>query len=325
MAKIKTINVFPPAKDIEIGNYIDNDRPIFDPIDIVLVQNAYIGYYGYITKLFSNIEQIVSPRHRYSISIKSILSNYFFKKKIKINQPAISFVNGWYENFYHFSLECLVKLYILRDYSSNATIVFPSNLSKFHKEWIEILNIKKIIYINENQVVATPLAISSNFSNRDLNHHHLILPEFKNWILSKVENKIVLSNDKIFIGRKSGSKRNLINQKELAIELNKLGYYYIEIEDFSVAEQINIFRNANFIIAVHGASLTHLTFCKQNTLVIDLIHEDYHVFCFLKLSKILNINYNLLFCKGEETEKSQAGYKDFSVDIMQVIRTVEKW
>ena len=325
MAKIETINVFPPAKNIDIGNFTDGDRPVIEAIDIVLVPNSYIGYYGYITKCFKNVEKIVSPRHRYSIGLKSIASNYFIKKKIRIHQPAISFVNGWYDNFYHFSLECLVKLYILKDYSAKSVIVMPSSLSQFHKDWIEILEIKHIIYINENEIIDTPLAISSNFPNRDLNHHHIILPQFRDWVLQKVENKNVLATNKIFIGRKRGSKRNLVNQTEIANELQILGFEYIEMDDYSVANQINIFRNVDYIVAVHGASLAHLTFCKPNTKVLDLIHENYHVFCFLKLSKILDINYELLFCKGDRSDINEAGYKDFYADTYSIVNCIQKW
>jgi hypothetical protein len=323
MAQVKFINLYPSPRHIDIGNFIDNDKSVQEPIDAIFVENAYIGYYGYITKKFKNIEHIVSPRHRNTIPFKSIISTYILKKKIKISEPAISIMNGWYENFYHFSLECLVKIYILRNY--NGTIVFPSKLHGFHKEWIAIFGLKNITYIEENEVVETPLAISSNFPNRDLNHHANILPEFRDWILSKVSSKNVLICNKIFVGRRTASKRNLTNQQELKIELAALGFFYIEMEDFSVEEQINIFRHADYIVGVHGASLSHLMFCKPNTKVIDLIHEEYHVFCFLKLSKILNINYDLIFCKGELTDKTQSGYTDFYAEIELIKNKVKKW
>lgn len=328
MAEINIINIYPPPKDIdiskEIGEIKDNDRPVLEPIDIVLVKDAMIGYYGYITKRFSNVEQIVSPRHRYSVGFKSIFSNYFLKKKIAVSIPAISITNGWYDSFYHFTLECLVKLYLLRDYMNDATIVFPAKCSPFHTQWFDILDIKNITYIKEDEVIQTPQAVSCNFPNRDLNHHDLILPEFRNWILSKVENKNVCSG-KVFVGRREGSKRNLVNQRELAGNLEKIGFSYIEMDDFSIIDQINIFRNAECIVAVHGASLTHLTFCKSNTKVLDLIHENYHVFCFLKLSKILGFNYELMFCKGEAADKDQSGYKDFQADVNRILSIVERW
>lgn len=329
MAEIDIINIYPPPKDIDISKDIgvikDNDRPVFEPIDVVLVKDAMVGYYGYISKDFKNIEKIVSPRHRNSVGFKSILSNYFFKKKVVVSTPAISIANGWYDSFYHFTLECLVKLYLLRNYMNEAIVVFPTKCSSFHKQWFDILEIKNIIFIKEDEIIQTPLAISCNFPNRDLNHHDLILPEFRNWILSKVENKVVCS-DKIFVGRPEGSKRNLKNQKELMYSLSELGFVYVEMERFSLSDQINIFRNTKEIVAIHGAALAHLAFCNPHTKVIDLIHKDFtHQFCFLKLSKILNIDYRLISCEGDDAEMEQSGYKDIEVDVNGVLSIINRW
>ncbi len=207
--KIKEIYPAPEIVDIKI--FTDNYPAILEPVNEYLVPNAYINSYGYIFKNFKVIEETISYRHRGSVGLKTILSNYLLKKKIKVNQPAISIMNGWLDSFYHFTLESLVKLYVLREHLDSATVVFHKNndFKPFHREWIEILNLKNVTYISDNEVVETPLAISSTFTSRDLNHHNLIIPEFRNWVLQKVETKDSQVHKNIFIGRKNQTQKSV--------------------------------------------------------------------------------------------------------------------
>lgn len=319
--KIKRYEASTPIA-IEEG-MIDNDPPIYEPIYEYHIPNALANGYGYITKNFKNIEETTSPRHRGSIPFTSIISNYFLKKKIHLDRPAISIANGWYDNFYHFSLECLAKLFVLKDYLPTSIVIMPKQLSKFHREWLDILGIKDVSYIDENEIISSLKVISCNFPNRDLNYHHQILIGLKEWILSKVKIQPISISPKILIGRPQGSKRNLSNIEEVKSALAKKGYTYIEMENYSLIEQISIFYQSTNIVAVHGAALTNLLFCQQGTKIIDLMHEKYNVLCFYKLSKHLELDYQLLNCKGEDGIKDSFGYKNFEVDINQLLTLIE--
>lgn len=330
--KIIFKNIFPEPKKIDISldlsAFSDPVPPLYEPIQMIFVPNSLVGCYGNITKNFNTIKKTMSPRHRNAVGFKSILSTYFIKKKIKTNHNVISIAHGWYDSFYHFTLECMVKVYMLRAYINveNAIFIFPNDHFTHHIQWFEIVGLKNIKYIKANEVVKTPLAISTNFPNRDLNYHELILSEFKNWILEKVENVKIINSKKIFVGRPLNKIRNLKNQKELAEKLIELGFLYIEMENYSVKEQINIFRNAEQIIAVHGASLALLTFCSPNTKVIDLLHKDFmYQYCFLKLSKVMNLNYAMVACEGDFTEKGKAGFADITANIDEIYSMIRKW
>lgn len=307
--------LYPAPEFIDIGGLKDNDPPVYEPVEEYLIPNAYINSNGYIFKSFRPVKETVSFRHRDSVSLKNVLSNFLSKKKIRISEPAISIMSGWNDNFYHFTLESLPKLYVLRKHIDSATIIFPQNLKQFHKEWTEILGLKNVTYLNSNEIVKTPLAISSTFTSRDLNHHNLVIPEFRDWILSKVESTDVTIFKKIFIGRKNSSHRRLLNLDKVKSFLEKKGFTYLEMEDYDLKQQIRLFAGADEIVCLHGAALTHLCFAKPNTLVIDLIHEDFYQWCYLKLAKILKINYLQLRCAGDAESELLPGYRDIEVDI----------
>lgn len=323
---MKTQNLYPAPALINIGDLKDNDPPVFEPVDEYLIPNAYINSNGYIFKNFKPVRQIISFRHRQTIRAKNVLASYLLKKKIKVLQPAISIMSGWNDNFYHFTLESLPKLFVLRKHIDTATIVFPKKLKPYHTGWIKILDLENITYLGDDEVVQTPLAVSANFTSRDLNHHNLIIPEFRKWVLEKIGLDDSAGHTKVFIGRKNPAHRRLLNLDKIRSALEEKGFVYLEMEDFNLENQIKIFARAEKIVCIHGAALTHLCFAKPHTQVIDLIHKDFHQWCYLKLAKILSINYTMLECSGDASgDERLPGYRDLEADENELLSIINLW
>jgi capsular polysaccharide biosynthesis protein len=308
---------------VDIGDIIDNDPPILEPIYEYSVPRALIGCYGHILKNGKNIQAIESPRHRTKLGIATLAAMYLHKKRIKIASPVLSIANGWADSFYHFTLECLQKLYILQAHLPQCQIAFPAKCrKKFHDEWASLLDIvPNMIYVQENEIIDTDLAISCSFPARDLNHHHEILPMFRDWVLKKMNAKNLIAPadtypKKIFINRQKANYRKITNYNAIEPLLMEQGYTIIDLEDYTLVEQINYFFHAQKIIGVHGAGFTHLCFSQAQ--VVDLIHEDFYQNCFLKMAKILDIPYTFLRCKGLENPmyKNSSGHNDLEVDIV---------
>ena len=62
-------------------------------------------------------------------------------------------------------------------------------------------------------------------------------------------------------------------------------------------KQINYFRNANLIVAAHGAALSNIIWCKQNVVIIELngnIDIRWH---FYKIAMYLGFDYKLILGK----------------------------
>jgi len=322
---MEVINLYPESELIDLKGREDNDPQISEKINLYKVPNALITSYGYTIKNFSVLEESISFRHRKTISFKNIISFVFLKRKISVQTTAISIANGWYDSYYHFTLECLPKLFLMRDFIDKATLIFPSKISKFHQQWFDLLGVTKIKYINNDEIVKTPLALTCNFPERDLNHHNIILPEFRNWILEHINNKDSIGYKKIFIGRKNPMHRKLLNLEEVKTTLQNEGFTYVEMEDFSIADQIKLFYNAEQIVCLHGAALSNLCFSKPKTKVLDLIHKQFKQWCFLKMSIILDIDYAVFSCSGTNNNAILPGHQDISVDISKLTNILKKW
>jgi capsular polysaccharide biosynthesis protein len=319
----EVILLYPAPEPLDIRPREDNQVPLLESVQLYKVNDALITPYGYVIKKFDVLYEAVTPRHRNALNPINLFAFRFLKKKIHIEAPCLSIANGWIDSYYHFTLESLPKLYLMRDYIAQSTLVFHSLAAGFHAEWFEIIGIKNIRYINNKEVVETPLAITTSFASQDLNFHHTIIPEFRQWILSRIIKSDSFNFKKIFISRKKPRHRRLLNEDAVISLLSGYGFVTIYMEDYSVADQVRIFSQADHIICIHGAALTNLCFSNSGTKVLDLIHEDFTQWCFLKLSMILHLEYDQLKCSGAKLNLPP-GYDDIKVNIDQLKQKVNQ-
>ena len=61
----------------------------------------------------------------------------------------------------------------------------------------------------------------------------------------------------------------------MAMLSKRYSFTSVVMDNLSIFEQINLFHNAEFIIAPHGAALTNLAFCKPGTRVMELFSPNY--------------------------------------------------
>ena len=78
------------------------------------------------------------------------------------------------------------------------------------------------------------------------------------------------ANRKIFISRKDASSRTITNEEELINFLKNDNFEIINLSEKKFTDQVKIFNSAKLIVAMHGAGLTNLLFCKSNTKVIEI-------------------------------------------------------
>lgn len=287
-------------------------------INDYLLEKGSIGYFGYITKRFLNL-QMIMPSHYSSLSYGSIFSNHFIRKKVTLKSNAISIVNNEYSNFYHFIFESLVKLFCLRNYLENSYVVFPAQYSKFHQEWFNLLDINNIIYIDMDQIVEAKNAISCNFIDSDTPVGLEVYKRFRDWVLQKIDEKSLSQKyinlpEKIFIARRGVKYRRISNFEKIEPILREFGYTIIELEHLSLLDQIHYFKSAKDIVGIHGAGFSHLIFTSAN--VLDIIVSDFHPPYFSILSEIFEVGYQQFRCPGvpNNYHRKSPGYLDIFVD-----------
>lgn len=133
--------------------------------------------------------------------------------------------------------------------------------------------------------------------------------------------------EKLFVSRKDS--RKIVNEAEVFSFLSQFGFEKVYLEDFPLESQIQFFRHARQIVAIHGAGLGHLAFreCTESELLlVELLSAGLVVDCYRKYLAVVGGKW--VGCRGEVTKEvvkalgyqdvrkfKAAAFADFNVDI----------
>ncbi|WP_461138030.1 glycosyltransferase family 61 protein [Spirosoma pomorum] len=126
--------------------------------------------------------------------------------------------------------------------------------------------------------------------------------------------------NRIYISR--AGRRSILNEDELIALLRTYDFQIIEDVPRSVAEQIAIYQQAEFIIGPHGASMTNVLWCQPGTHLFELFSSAYYPEFFRYLTGLLGLQYSAYFHGPAETDDWALGLTD---NILVSIPEVEKY
>lgn len=129
-----------------------------------------------------------------------------------------------------------------------------------------------------------------------------------------IERDVSLQNKyskKIFISRKDAVVRKVINEDEVFERFEKLGFVRYELSKLSFKEQVALFRDAEKIVAVHGAGLANIIFSQPGTELIEIFQARSDT-TYWYLSQQLGLKHTC-FATQEFEEMDPAGFKDTEI------------
>lgn len=127
---------------------------------------------------------------------------------------------------------------------------------------------------------------------------------------------------KLYICR--AGRRKPSNQKEIHSFLATQNFLIIDDRDRSIYEQAEVFFNASFIVAPHGAALANLSFCRQGTKVLEFIAGRYPSQCFRRLCALNKLQYSCMVCGNLEKHQDSAVNDDYLVDLNHLKLAINK-
>lgn len=265
-------------------------------------------------------------------------------RKTRLKGTAVVLTSAFSDCYYHWLMDVVPKIKLLEikkcvpDY-----FCVPYNLKKYQKDILKNfkIDLEKLIYI-KNSSYKFDRVVFPYFPAFVKFDHHAYCYQNHQWcieflqqikpVLSKVKNY----SQRIFISRKKAHWRRVINENEVFVALQKLGFVRIFLEDLSIFDQISLMENAQFIVSTHGAGLTNLAFCKPNTSVLEIFpggafttpfEESDEFSLYARISKFRGVNHYYLLgraCKSEFVNSWDLNSSDFYVDISELKTAVHK-
>ena len=112
---------------------------------------------------------------------------------------------------------------------------------------------------------------------------------------------------KIYVTREDSNYRKIINEGDIVTLLREKGYRVINPQLYELEEQIEIFSNADKIIAPHGSNLANIIFCKPGTEIFEItpsFRDNEKIFedRYSNLSLFNNLKHNKIISDTVEVE-----------------------
>jgi capsular polysaccharide biosynthesis protein len=120
-------------------------------------------------------------------------------------------------------------------------------------------------------------------------------------------------NLRLYIARRQ--TRRVANQAELEAFLRARGFDTHNLENLSVDQQIDLFAQAEWVVAPHGAELGNLLFCRPGTKVLELAPDSGFKPYYSYICNKLGLSHGILPCPTHDG----GFFGDMTVDLEKFV------
>ncbi len=243
---------------------------------------------------------------------KLCLESVFGKKRLKsdpawsyfmapepsvLDGPWTSVISRWVPrtgptNFAHWLTEVLPRLACLPDFPSETRILIPEPLQPFQVktlEWLGVLDRCK-------PAPGASLRIADYYFSGPPCMIVCYSPYSVHFLREKFLGRAAMPDPprRCFYLRRKGRYRGVVNENVLFEFFEKLGWAIVDTAAISLDEQIALFKNAEAIVAVHGAGLANLAWCSAGCKVLELCPSRYLNSAYEWMAMVVGAEYRYL-------------------------------
>lgn len=276
------------------------------------------------------LDNKVIPQSIWNYYIHKVNKPYYLRYRLfptkKINLPsAISLQYAWM-NYWHFYNDILGQLKLADDAGLpfDTPIIVPAGIrdmnyfNAFMSLSPNLKNRNWIFQDKSTQVHCREAHFFNTFWNHRKNFDGVL-----NYIDFNHERKLLNpGNNRVFISRKKIRGRNIVNIEAVTKVLSKYEFKFIDCEDLTISEQIDVFQNAGCIIGIHGAGLTNIIYRRNNPLkLLEIFSSNYFNPCYFWLCQ--QYNYDYFGLVGSESDNTKTTTGNFSINIEDFERKIK--
>ncbi len=276
-------------------------------INCNILKSSFYSDSFYYFPITENNETFSSLFNRDLNNISHFYSKNFFdnfksnKNSLKNFKEVFILGSNAGNNYYSNLLQFLPRIFFNK--KTNLKIAIHRNSSNKYRKFIgsilKSLNVEFTFLFLDDDFYHF---IDSDFPQfLSLNDSIKILKEFIN-----PKTGIELSK-KIYVTREDSNYRKVINEGDVVTLLREKGYRVINPQLYEIEEQIEIFSNAEKIIAPHGSNLANIIFCKPGTEIFEItpsFRDNEKIFedRYLNLCLINNLKHNKIVSDTVDVE-----------------------
>lgn len=268
----------------------------------------------------------------------NIFSRSYLTKPKKVEGTVFSLLTGGggNANFYHWFVDVLSRLSLLKQSPWHRHVDYflvPNTALRFQRETLDLLGIppEKIIDGMEHpHVQATRMIVTSHPRTTTY-----FVPRYLTSFLNQAFTTLNIPYDEslgehpyLYISRGDAPKRKVTNEAEVIKTLEGMGFTSFALSNYTLKQAIQLFSNAEMIVAPHGAGLTNLLFCQSGTRVLELFSDKFVNHYFYEIANNLNLLYDFQVGNKLNERVINSRYEgieeDMEIDLKTLVYKINK-
>jgi len=256
---------------------------------IVGPDRSLVADYGYYVGSHSRIHQIPLGRWNPAFWRYCWLNDLRYRYQIpapqRIDGTVAVLNNPWCHNYYHWLLEILPRIELLRRGQQTCDHYLIECQSGYQRRALELLGIPKQNIIQPNYALHLRADKLLRPTTPDSQAWHSLAQAIKQNLETTSQNGTRPNPRRIYISRRQAAHRKVVNEDQLEQLLSRYGFESHSFESTDFARQVQLLDGAEAIVAVHGAALANLIFAKPGARVVEIYPMNrYNLDCFPRVS-----------------------------------------
>ena len=276
---------------------------------IYRLRNMHVTWDGAV---FNNLRLFVPSvvqAHFASRFQDTLLLRQWVGEKVELHGTCVAVCHDQWsvENYYHWLVDTLPKLLVLRVLHSNILLLLPQPMSpKEMPDYISrsaaALGFTNYLPLNARQILCADCVVLPELTADSLTQNPELIRQVRAELIAALSPNPVLATRKVYAARAAHGVRTIVNEAEVDVLLQEFGFEKVYFEDFTFLEQIRLMRETGFFLGVHGAGMTNMLFLQEDAKVIELLNETYGDLCYFRLASCLGLPYFCAPCTGISQE-----------------------
>lgn len=233
----------------------------------------------------------------------TLLLRQWVGEKVVAPRVAVCHDQWSVENYYHWLVDTLPRLLVLRQTHPNMLLMLPQpllpkQLPDYISRSAAVLGFTNYLPVNTRQILQAGCVVLPELTAPSLSQNPALIKQVRFELLAALSPAPVLATRKIYAARSIRGVRGLVNEPEVDAVLLGFGFEKVYFEDFSFLEQISLMRETAVLVGVHGAGMTNMLFLPDSAKVIELLNQECGDLCYCRLASCLGLTYFFAPCTG---------------------------
>jgi len=202
-------------------------------------------------------------------------------------------------NYYHWLIDLVPRLLLLKEaeegFDAFDRVLINGSGARYERESLEALGLpsEKIRYVNERQRFHIQAAVVPS-----MDHAAKVIAPWKMKALRDLRDALPHGGRprtrRLYVSRRNAAVRRIVNEEALRPLLEQAGFTLLELDARPWIEQVQMFADAEVVLAPHGAALANIAFCQPGALITEITTRGGYRDFYRYLAASASLQYDVL-------------------------------